>query len=128
MPSRSRARERQEERDFQRYLEFRYQDEGDQAGDDNMDDDDDGDEREKALADIRKPEHVISTILEACVNGPQEARIRNFVTLFEYILTVPDFVKAHVAFCATAVAKAREFSTEPALRDVCKRVVTAFGD
>lgn len=121
MPSRARARARQEERDFQRYLEIRYQDEYEYEEEEE--------EEERALdeAVMVKPEYVITTILDACANGPREARINNFVTLFEYILTVPDFIKAHAAFCATAVAKARDFSTEPALRDVCERVVTAFG-
>jgi hypothetical protein len=72
------------------------------------------------------PQYQIKLRIAACMGGNRESRIVGLVSLLEYILTVPEFVKEHQLFRETACAKAREFLEEPALTDVCQRVLDAY--
>lgn len=96
---------RDRERDFRRYLEYRYPDPEEEAVD---------------------PQYHIAAMLYSCQFGTREDRIVGFFELFEYLLTVPEFVNAHPVFREVAVAKARECRTEPPLVAVCDRVVAAY--
>jgi hypothetical protein len=112
MTRRSRNRERDEERQYQRYLEWRAQREEEYYDD------------EQAVP--YEPKAHISLLLTGCKGGTRESRLVGFAALFAYILAVPEFVNAHTNFREVAVAKAREVCGEPSLRDLCARIVAAY--
>jgi hypothetical protein len=112
-------RERDEERQYQRYLEWRDQQREDE-------DDDYYDPNEDQPIVPLDPKDHISFLLTVCKGGTRESRLVGFAALFEYILSVPEFVNAHANFREVAVNKAREVCGEPSLRDLCARIVSAY--
>jgi hypothetical protein len=114
MTRRIRNRERDEERQYQRYLEWRAQ----------RDEEEYYDEEQQAVP--HDPKAHISLLLTGCKGGTRESRLVGFAALFEYILSVPEFVNAHANFREVAVNKAREVCGEPSLRDLCTRIVAAY--
>ena len=125
--SRRLDRERDEERNFQRYLEWRDQQREDEDEDDDYYDPDDYyDEEEEQPREQPKPVDVIRILVNSCTVKNRDQRVANFATLFNYILSVPDFVNANPNFREVAVNKAREFSKEPALVALCERIVAVY--
>ena len=110
-------RERDEERQYQRYLEWRAQREEEEE---YYDEDDD-----QPIVPLDPKDHI-SLLLTGCKGGTRESRLGGFAALFEYILAVPEFVNAHANFREVAVNKAREVCGEPVLSEVCARVVAAY--
>jgi len=122
MPRHRHDRERDEQRHYERYLEYRYQQEEEEEEEEEAERW--YEEQERLAAD---PVHQIKLRLAACVGGTRESRVAGLVSLLEYILTVPNFVMKHDNFRETACTKAREFGAEePALADVCQRVLAAY--
>ena len=112
-----RPHSRDKERIYERYLENRYQQEEEEEHDRWIE------EQERLAYD---PVHQIKMRMAACVGGTRETRILGFLQLFEYVLTIPDFVWEHNKFRVTVCAKASEVANEPALVDVCGRILAAF--
>ncbi len=115
MPRRSRSRD--EERMYERYLEYRYQQREEEEHERWLE------EQERLAND---PVYQIKIRMESCTGGTRDTRVAGFLRVFEYVLTVPDFVWKYDKFRETVCAKAREYASEPALVDVCGRILATY--